>query len=133
MSSMNNANFVGWIRNSGQNDAELCHEITVRVTKKLERGEYTQNDLLYIQKLKFAFSNLNQVSDKKLEKIRDLCKHWDIDIRHIGISSHRRFIGPIIVAIKKLLFPLLKTLLRDTLRQQRNFNAAVISYLVENE
>ena len=72
-----------------------------------------------------------QVSNDQLEKLRRLCQVWDVDIRPGEITSHRPIIGRVIVAGKKLLFPVIRALLKNYLSQQREFNAAAISLLAD--
>lgn len=71
------------------------------------------------------------VSDRHLEKLRSLCQLWEIDISDAEIKSHRRFLGPIIVRVKKLLFPIVRFFIKDLIREQRAFNAEAISLLSE--
>jgi hypothetical protein len=66
-----------------------------------------------------------------LEKLRRLCQLWEVDL-HVGdISSHRKWIGPVIVQMKKLLFPVIRFFMKDFIREQRDFNAATIQLLAE--
>lgn len=72
-----------------------------------------------------------KASDVELEALRRLCQIWDVDLKQPAITSHRKFIGPIIVAAKRIVFPILRTFMRDTLRQQRDFNAQAIALLMQ--
>ncbi len=71
------------------------------------------------------------ISEKKLEKLRILCQLWDLKLSPREISSHRKFIGPIIVTVKKKLFPIFQFFLKDLIRQQRDFNATTIRLMAE--
>ncbi len=46
-------------------------------------------------------------------------------------TSHRKYAGPVIVAAKKLIYPILRAFFKDTLHQQRSFNAGSIALMAE--
>ncbi|MCB0353122.1 MAG: hypothetical protein KDD64_06335, partial [Bdellovibrionales bacterium] len=72
------------------------------------------------------------VSDEVLEKLRRLCQLWNVRLLpQEKITSHRPLIGPVIVAVKKAIFPIVRYILKDVLHQQRSFNAAAIQLLAE--
>jgi hypothetical protein len=60
-----------------------------------------------------------------------LCQIYSVDIKEREISSHRRFVGPCIVAVKKVLFKIVKVLLGPTFKHQRDFNAVTVSLLID--
>ncbi len=66
-----------------------------------------------------------------LEKLRRLCQLWEVDIRVSEITSHRKYIGPVVVKVKKMLFPIIRFFMKDLIREQRDFNAASIELLAE--
>jgi hypothetical protein len=119
-----------WIKVAGVNDALLEGELEQKVGTAMRAGKYSQGDVAYI-----AGMNLNisagrlEVSDHTLHQLRCLCQLWDVDIRPREIKSHRRLVGPIIVALKRMLYPALRVFLRDFIRQQRSFNAGVVALL----
>lgn len=103
-----------------------------RVAQRMQDGKYSADDVAYVEKMTLGLMERSlTVSDKRLEKLRTLCQLWDVDLREKEISSHRPFIGPVIVKAKRILFRLLKVLFKDMLRQQRVFNATVISLLAD--
>ena len=107
--------------------SSLAADIEQSALRRMISENITAQDVLNIQnrKLDLIPKNLN-VSDERLEKLRRLCQLWEVDI-HLGeIRSHRKFIGPIIVGLKKLLFPVIRFMLKDLIREQRDFNAAAI-------
>jgi SAM-dependent methyltransferase len=55
-------------------------------------------------------------------------KIWGEDVT-FRISSHRPVLGPIIIFLKKLLRPIVKTPVHDLFDRQRVFNLAVLSHL----
>jgi hypothetical protein len=119
-----------WIKVAGAVDAQLEGELEQKVEAAMRAGKYSKGDAAYI-----AGMNLNispgrlEVSDHTLHQLRCLCQLWDVDIRLKEIKSHRPLVGPLIVALKRMLYPVLRVFLRDFIRQQRSFNAAVVALL----
>lgn len=126
-----------WLKICGAEDKAIENRIAQACADKISQGLYDENRVRYVEKLSFAYGSSAfdvksfKVADAQLEKLRRLCQLWDVDIRVGGISSHRKFIGPFIVAFKKVLFPLIKVLLKDFIEQQREFNATCIALLSE--
>lgn len=69
------------------------------------------------------------VTPERLELLRGLCQLYSAGIRAEEIRSHRPWIGPIIVFIKKGIFRVISALLGPTFQYQRQFNAGVIRLL----
>lgn len=108
----------------------LAEDLSRRKERRIAGGEFTQQDVLNIRNRPLDFLSKNlEMSPERLEMLRKLCQLWDVDIRPAMISSHRKVLGPIVVRVKKLLFPLVRFFLKDLIREQRAFNAAVITIL----
>lgn len=121
-----------WLTVCGERAPELEARLLERVEGRIASGEYSWHDAAYISKMHLQASGGRlQVTDKTLEKLRRLCQLWDVEIRTKEISSHRKFVGPVIVAAKRALYPVLRIFLKDFIRQQRSFNAQVISLLTD--
>ena len=121
---------MSWLSIAGADSPELAAELERRVEEKISAGKFNRDNIKYIEKLdRSVISGDLEVSDQSLERLRRLCELWDVDLKILGISSHRRILGPFIVAAKKMLFPILRAFLKDFIAQQRAFNAEVISYL----
>ena len=120
------------IKICGKEDSSFSNEIASLVHQKITQRIYSENDVKYIKllEMKLVDGGLN-VSEKDLERLRTLCKLWDVELKPAEITSHRPIVGHIIVAIKKALFPIIRVFLRDTFKQQRDFNAASVSMLAE--
>lgn len=115
---------------------ELYKELKKSVTNKIEQNKLKADELKYIERLNLMPTRDHSgesidIDPKYIERLKTLCQLWDIDLRVDNISSHRPFIGPVIVAFKKFIFSILRVLLKNTLRQQRDFNAGVINLLSE--
>ncbi len=112
--------------------AEFSQQLALRVEQRVASGQIRPEELQYVKDLNLSVGQRGlAISDKQLEKLRLACQLFDVDLRTREISSHRKFIGPIIVAAKKALFPIIRVFLKDFLHQQRSFNAAVIDALTE--
>lgn len=123
---------MSWITICGEEASELERSLLSRVEQRIASGKFARRDVEYVAKLsRPIFSESATLDEDALEKLRSLCKLWDVDIRPSTISSHRKFVGPVIVKCKQLLFPLLRVLMKDFISQQREFNATAITLLAK--
>ena len=115
-----------------QDTDKLSSLIEERCAARIAANEVYESDVANIRdrKLDLIPKNL-YVDPMKLEKLRRLCQLWEVDIRVGEITSHRKIIGPIIVQVKKILFPIIRFILKDLIREQRDFNAASIQLFAE--
>jgi hypothetical protein len=121
-----------WITYAGRPANELIEATSNAVKSRIKRGAYTQADIAYVARLsRPLIKDKLELSETQLTLLRNVCQNWDPQFRDIGIRSHRPIIGPVIVALKRALFPLVKLFLKDTLRQQREFNASVTALLAQ--
>ena len=121
-----------WVKVCGKEDTALQHIIESSAQARMKDKGYTQEDVEYIRKYKEQLISGNlEVDQDDLEKLRALCKLWDVELKCTEIKSHRPVIGHFIVAVKKMFFPIIKAMLKDTFKQQRNFNAQAVSLLAD--
>lgn len=121
---------TSWITFTGVDCQSLAEELTLRKDQRIGKGVFNQQDVLNIRNRPLDFLSKNlELSPERLEMMRRLCQLWDVDVRPAMITSHRKIIGPIVVRMKKLLFPLVRFFLKDLIREQRAFNAAVITII----
>lgn len=115
---------------AGNPDSEINQLIQAKAAALLASGKITENNLKYLQQLDLSIvkSDLD-ISDLLLERLRLNCQLFDVELRPREITSHRKFVGPVIVAVKKLIFPVIKFFLKDFIRQQKDFNASLIATL----
>lgn len=112
--------------------SDLAEDLSSAVDARISNGEFSSQDISNIQDRDLSvIKGTLTLSDEKLEKLRRLCQVWDIDIRPASITSHRKIIGPVIVGIKRALFPIVRFFLKDLIREQRDFNAAAITLLAD--
>lgn len=121
-----------WLHLPWGTDDTLENLLAERVANNLREKKYSKEDLYYIKHVDLnAVKGSLDVSDVELEKLRVLCRSWDIDLKPGSITSHRKIVGPLIVCFKKLLFPLVRMFLKDLIQQQRSFNAATLALIAE--
>ena len=121
-----------WVSAFGVAAPELERELLRRVEARIGQGKFNWHNVRYLEKVSFApVRGKLQVSEGRLEKLRRLCQLWDVHLKGTEISSHRPVIGPVIVFGKKILYRILSVLLKDFVRQQKSFNAGVVSLLAE--
>ena len=121
-----------WFTITGESDSVFSAALDEKVQSRIAAGEYSAADVSYISKMNLHLTSGSlDVSDKTLEKLRRLCQLWDVSLKNREITSHRKVIGPVIVGVKKMLFPILQVLLKDFIRQQRAFNAAAVDAIAD--
>lgn len=121
-----------WVSAFGAPAPELGNETQNLINNLIAAGKFAAKDVAYISTLERPVLNGHfKATSERLNRLRRMCQTWDIDIKLTEIKSHRPLIGPIIVALKKMLFPILKILLKDFVKAQREFNAATIMLLAE--
>ena len=73
-----------------------------------------------------------KLADKQLEELRALAVCSRCEMKALPtITSHRPFIGPIIVMMKRILWPFLRAQLRGTLNAQQEFNSRLLYGLAQ--
>ena len=111
------------------NVEEIMKEIHRRVLEKKQTGVYTDDELRRIAELK------SDLSPKKNEQYAEMTLHlrrlhvnWDVAASQSIISSHRKVIGKLFVAIKRIGFRLLKFFGSAFFTRQTEFNAASVRF-----
>ena len=121
-----------WLEVNGQKMPALEKELRAAAGEHLKAKKYTHKDVEYVATLERPiFRGSLKLNASELEKLRALCQLWEVRLKPQKISSHRPVIGHVIVAFKKLIYPIFEVFMKDTLRQQRDFNAAAVALLTE--
>ncbi|MCO6430201.1 MAG: hypothetical protein J5J00_05020 [Deltaproteobacteria bacterium] len=121
-----------WITACGSSDEELSRRCQEGMHLRFAENEYTAKDVEYIQNLQLRVSRASSnLSNKEVEHLRRLCQLWDVNLKCPPLTSHRPIVGPIIVTVKRLFFPVVRLFMRESFKQQREFNANVITVLTE--
>lgn len=123
---------MAWLTVPNGDSDKLSAAIDAAVQRRIASGEFSAQDVKNISERELALIPKDlAVPPHLLEKLRRLCQLWEVDIRDANITSHRKVIGPFIVAAKKMIYPLIRFALKDLIREQRDFNAEVISTIAE--
>ncbi len=123
---------MSWLTILGDDAAERALLCERSVEQRIGQGLFTRNDAAVVAEMKpGVLEGELHISAQSLERLRRLCQIWDVDLREKKFTSHRKYLGPWIVGTKRLFFPILRLFLSDTLRQQREFNAQVVTLLTE--
>jgi hypothetical protein len=128
----NTHNSSAWFSVCGERDVALAARTAARVAELETRGLCATAEQEHVRELRLGPSTDGfSTSPYRLELLRRLCQIYSVDIKEREISSHRRFVGPCIVAVKKVLFKIVKVLLGPTFKHQRDFNAVTVSLLID--
>ncbi|GAK61673.1 hypothetical protein U27_01574 [Candidatus Vecturithrix granuli] len=111
------------------NVEEIMKEIQRRVLEKKQAGIYSDEELQRITELK------QDLSPKKNERysemnlhLRRLHHNWDVAASSTIITSHRKILGPFMVAIKKIGFRALLFFGSAFFTRQTEYNAAGVRF-----
>lgn len=117
---------------NGKSSPEFEAEVKKRVLDRIASGKYKREDVEYVKGLDlFPLKDASNLDSEMLERLRRISEVWEVKLGHDEITSHRPVLGPVIVAIKKIIFPLVSLVLKKPLEQQRRFNAEVVSLLAK--
>lgn len=125
---------MAWIFVAGKEDLNLEGELQAAAEASFKSNNFNASSLAYLTKLDRGIrlsGNYDQRNEILIEKLRTLCKYWDVDPTVGVIESHRKYLGPIIVKAKKVLFAVIRTLMKPSYQKQNNFNAQVVEILAE--
>jgi hypothetical protein len=124
------ASQTDWLYVAGQADAALARRLSECVVARVTSGEMPADEQSRVSKTSTAVARGSfVVSSDRLELLRGLCQIYSAGIRAEKITSHRKFLGPVIVFTKRALFRVMSSLLGPSFRFQRDFNAGVIRLL----
>ena len=120
----------GWLHIDGARQPSLEAELEGAVAQRIARHEFRQDAIAHISNVDFSLVQGRLLAnEQEMAIIRRLCQSWDVELRPFQITSHRPFLGKIIVGLKKLAYPILRVFLKDFIKQQRDFNAASLALL----
>lgn len=123
----------GWFLICGQRSKSLEAEVNAAVGRRHTEGELSATEVNDVRDTPLRLVNDTlEIPDHLLAMIRRMCQVWEVDLSTTGITSHRKFLGPIIVGIKRATLPIVRSLLGNFLAQQREFNAQVIGFLASS-
>jgi len=119
-----------WLQIDGVDCQGLQSTLSQRIGALVSQGDMPANEQERVAGLSTAIAKgAFVVSPERLELLRGLCHLYSAGIRSEKITSHRRFVGPVIVFVKRAFFRVLSALLGPSFQYQRDFNAGVIRLL----
>ncbi len=124
---MNQQAFV--VNNDFSRSNSLEQRALGRLEKRLrEQPELTASEIVKVAELdKSLFPKDFEISEEARESLRVLCSYSRCELRSgRDIRSHRRFIGPAIVFLKRLSWPLIRFHLKDTFESMQLFHSWVV-------
>lgn len=72
-----------------------------------------------------------ELSKELTEDFRILAKHTRVELTPRNLTSHRKYIGPVIVICKRILFKIVSVILKDTLAAQEIYNRHTLKLLAK--
>lgn len=126
----NNTTDDHWFLIGGNSAPEIAKSIREAVRNDVTSGAMPADEEARIAAFSTSLSHGSFVaSPERIELIRSLCQLYGRGVQAQKIQSHRKMIGPAIVAVKKVIHRLLLALLGASFSFQREFNAHVIRLL----
>jgi len=121
-----------WITVAGEVNHDVRETTARRVADLRAAGKFSEVDERHIAQLSFAITRDGfAATPERLELLRRLCQLYSADVRPQAPTSHRKIIGPFIVLGKRMLQPVINAVFGPALRNQREFNANVVSLLTD--
>lgn len=117
------------------NDMALDARIEERLERRLaDVPNYTHLEIDTVTNLDCRlFPPGFELSEEASKEFRTLCQTSQVTIpRPTMFSSHRKYLGPLIVFAKKLTWPLVQIHLKQTLTSMSEFNSQVVMQLAKN-
>ncbi len=130
------------IKNKDIKVESIMEEIKSSVNKRKKEGIYSDKEIQNISQMEIdisvesnfaeTYSSSRSIADQNpdaLENHREyINQNWDIKVA-APIKSHRRFIGPLIIFLKKLISLLLRPVTNTILESQARFNSELVRLL----
>ena len=121
-----------WIFVAGEFNPQVRDALAQRVAELRAAGKFSEADERHIAQLSFSITRDGfAATPERVELLRRLCQLYSADVRPPAPTSHRRFIGPFIVFGKRLIQPIVNAVFGPAIRNQREFNAAVVALLTD--
>ena len=129
---MNSEASSSWVSVGGLIDPELALQLAGRVEARRVAGEFSVDNQRYIASLnRDLITGVNRISTRHIELLRQMCSLKQVIVRPDQVKSHRKYLGLVIVAFKKMLYRVMKPLVDPMFQQQRDFNALSLYLLAD--
>lgn len=121
-----------WFSIGGQPAPDVAKRIQNAVRNDISAGVMPADEEARVAAFSTSLSHGTfSASPERINLLRSLCQLYGRGVQAQTIKSHRRVIGPFIVAVKKIMQRLLLALLGPSFAFQREFNAHVIRLLAD--
>lgn len=121
-----------WLLVAGKSNSEMADSVREAVERDVASGRMPPNEETRVSELSTSLAKRGfTTSAGRMEVLRELCQLYGRGVTEMGIESHRPFIGPVIVAVKKVVRRIVFALLGPKFAHQREFNARVIRLLAD--
>lgn len=106
-----------WLRPNARIDRAVAERVEARLAERIARGVILPDE---VERVGGATLRILS-SATESEAFRNCCVNWELDGDE-SITSHRRFVGPILVAVKTVVRRALRFQYEGFVAQQRAFN-----------
>lgn len=121
-----------WLRVCGMADPSLERRIGERLAAVYASDGARARDVERVRALAvWGQKGGGIASAHRLDLLRRLCQLYAVELEARPLRSHRRVIGPVIVAAKRVLLSVLSPLLGPSFKHQAEFNAVAVMLLHE--
>jgi len=111
---------------------ELEQRISQQAEKRRSSGAWSEAEERQVREMSLLFSREDfAASPQRLELLRALCRTFNVELKTDVQPSHRKVIGPIIVAVKRAILPFISALIGPSMLRQSEFNATDLKLLGE--
>ncbi|MCC6953211.1 MAG: hypothetical protein IT290_03755 [Deltaproteobacteria bacterium] len=106
----------------------------IQESQSAHGASYTREEVEDISEVSTAlFPKGLELSDKETEDFRALCSFSQVTLKPAReIRSHRKYIGKVIVAVKRATWPFIAFHMKDTMRGVQEFQIRTVLALAEN-
>ena len=110
----------GWVSAPGVEDQELARHLLNEIIRHRSQVEFDPE--------RFKVCTAMQLTERT-ELLRAMCASYNVEFKPQIKTSHRRFVGPVIGALKRAISPFVQAMIGPTFRRQQDFNVATIKLL----
>ncbi|MCB0346764.1 MAG: hypothetical protein KDD66_16730 [Bdellovibrionales bacterium] len=117
------------MNNTAENADLLIEQARTALSARLERSvDYNQAEIEKVSRLSHRLVPKGiSVDEHTSERLRALARLSQTELQPpISLKSHRKIIGPVIVAAKRAIWPLLGALLKNFVEAQREYNSLLL-------
>ena len=120
----------GWVSAPGVEDQELARHLLNEIIRHRSQVEFDPERFKVCTAMQLTFARDGFLSSaERTELLRAMCASSTVELKPQIKTSHRRFVGPVIGALKSAISPFVQAMIGPTFRRQQDFNVATIKLL----